>query len=198
LVNPSTIQSLEETLINLLLLHGVTLYPSKFLTRCVVCNGKIVEVLGKDEQRKIFDTFGSKDMGNVDNVYKCAGCEQGFWWSDSPTSSASRVKEVCTHLLRLCLRGGVDVRGRPQFFSHVDYKYERNLGLKQRLKSDQHDGVSEVLGWLKDDCLKSPLMLRSAYANDNDDEVQPFTNVTVSLALTSFFPVQLYRSLITS
>lgn len=146
-----------------------------------------MEVLGKDEQRKIFDTFGSKDMGSVDNVYKCEGCEQGFWWSGSPTSSASRVKDVCTHLLRLCLRGGVTVIGQPDFFSHVDYEYERNLGLKQKLKSALQDGVSEVLGWLKDDCLKSPLVLRSAYANDNNDEVQPFTNVTVCLSLTFIF-----------
>ena len=187
LVIPSTLKALEETLVNLLLLHGLTLYPEKFLTRCVVCNGQIIEVFERSEQKKIFEEFGYPDLGqDLDHVYKCDTCGQGYWWSSSPTSSASRVKDSCTHLLKLCLQGGVDVQGQPDFFAHVDYEAERKRG-KENLNAQSSEGhtrsqggVVEVVGWLKDQKLSNPFDLKSAYAaHDNgNDEVLPFTNVT--------------------
>lgn len=187
LVFPSNVEYLEQTLVSILLLHGVTLYPEKFLTRCVVCNGNIVEVHDRKEQKAIFDQYASPDLGEeLDHVYKCHSCGQGYWWSSSPTSSASRVKDLCTHLLRLCLRGGIDIEGHPDFFSHVDYDEEKNIGKQQKLQKENRticdNGTEEVLGWLKNSKLCSPFSLRSSYANvtqgEVDGEILPFTNVT--------------------
>jgi len=185
LVNPSTLRTLEQTLVNLLLLHGVTLYAKKFLTRCVVCNGRIKEVFDRNEQKQIFDEYASPDLGeDLDHVYKCDGCGQGYWWSSSPTSSASRVKDSCTHLLKLCLQGGINVQGQPEFFAHVDYKAERKTG-KQVIEAESLDGcgrggIAEVVGWLKNKHLHNPFQLKSAYRaqNSSNDEVLSFTNVT--------------------
>ena len=178
-------KKLEDTLVKLLLLHGITLYPKKFLTRCVVCNGKIVEVFDREDQKEIFDTYASPDLGEeLDHVYKCKECGQGYWWSSSPTSSASRVKDACTRLLKLCLRGGVHIEGQPEFFKHVDYDAERRLGEKERSSNGETNlnGIEEVLGWLKNCRLRSPFCLRSSYASDAEEEVNgellPFTNVT--------------------
>lgn len=189
LVNPSTTESLEEALVNLLLLHGVTLYPDDFLSRCVVCNGAIIEVFDRAEQKAIFVEYGSPDlMEELDHVYKCSSCGQGYWWSSSPNSSASRVKDACTHLLKLCLRGGVKVEGQPEFFSHVNYEEERKKGrmakMKNQLGTNYHHGaaIEEVLGWLKTENLYSPFDLKSSYATERDGtvdgELLPFTNVT--------------------
>lgn len=189
LVNPSTTKSLEEALVNLLLLHGVTLYPDEFLTRCVVCNGTIVEVFDRAEQKAIFVEYGSPDlMEELDHVYKCSSCGQGYWWSSSPNSSASRVKDACTHLLKLCLRGGVKVEGQPDFFSHVNYEEEREKGRIEQMKNlssgekYHHGAVEEVLGWLKAENLRSPFDLKSSYATERDGKIDgellPFTNVT--------------------
>ena len=185
LVNPSTQQALEETLVNLLLLHGITLYPEKFLTRCVVCNGLIIEVFDRSEQKRIFEDFASPDLGeDLDHVYKCDTCGQGYWWSSSPTSSASRVKDSCTHLLKVCLQGGVDVQGQPDFFAHVDYEAEKKLGKEilnaQSSEGHSQGGIVEVVGWLQDQKLSNPFDLKSVYAahDHGNDEVLPFTNVT--------------------
>lgn len=186
LVNPSTIRTLEETLVQLLLLHGVTLIPDKFLTKCVVCNGRIIAVLGREEQKGVFKQFGCPDVGeDLDNVFKCDGCGQGYWWSSSPSSSASRVKDVATHLLKLCLKGGVQIEGQPEFFAHVDYDAERRIGEEERCASAggwAGDGVEEVVNWLKDKHLSSPFSFKSAYASETngkvDGELLPFTNVT--------------------
>ena len=185
LVKPSTLKTLEEALVDMLSLHGVTLYPKKFLTRCVVCNGKIHEVFDREEQKAIFDEFASPDLGEeLDHVYKCNSCGQGYWWSSSPTSSASRVKDACSRLLTICLRGGVQIKGQPDFFAHVDYDGERLIGQTERLKA-LADGtgrgkgrIEEVLSWLKDKKLQNPYCLKSAYASEVDGESLPFTNVT--------------------
>lgn len=182
---PSNVKTLEQTLLSVLLLHGVTLYPKKFLTRCVVCNGKIIEVFDRVQQKAIFDQYASPVFGEeLDHVFKCNRCDQGYWWSSSPTSSASRVKDACTHLLKLCLQGCVRVEGHPEFFSHVDYDAERQIGEEQRSRKGERcdSGTQEVLGWLKDSKLQSPFSLRSSYADETggkvDGEMLPFTNVT--------------------
>jgi hypothetical protein len=163
----------------------VTLYPEKFLTRCVVCNGKIIEVFDREQQKAIFDQYASPDFGEeLDHVYKCNSCGQGYWWSSSPTSSASRVKDNCTHLLKLCLRGGVRVEGQPLFFSHIDYDAERKVGEDNRSRDGERSdgGTDEVLGWLQESKLQSPFSLKSSYATEMngkvDGELLPFTNVT--------------------
>ena len=51
LLDPKSTSSLEKGLPRLLLTHGVKLVPCQFLTRCVVCNGKIVPVLDDNEKR---------------------------------------------------------------------------------------------------------------------------------------------------
>jgi hypothetical protein len=185
LVYPSNVRSLEQTLVKILLLHGVTLYPEKFLTRCVVCNGKIIEVFDREQQKAIFDQYASPDFGEeLDHVYKCNSCGQGYWWSSSPTSSASRVKDNCTHLLKLCLRGGIRVEGQPLFFSHIDYDAERKVGEDNRSRNGERSdgGTDEVLGWLQESKLQSPFSLKSSYATEMngkvDGELLPFTNVT--------------------
>jgi mRNA deadenylase, exonuclease subunit and related nucleases len=147
-----------------------------------------VEVFDRAEQKAIFVEYGSPDLTEeLDHVYKCSSCGQGYWWSSSPNSSASRVKDACTHLLKLCLRGGVQVEGQPEFFSHVNYEEERNRGRIERMKNlsrtKYHPGaIEEVLGWLKTESLRNPFDLKSSYATEKDGagdgELLPFTNVT--------------------
>jgi uncharacterized protein with PIN domain len=65
--------SLEETLVHLLLSHGVQLQPSKILTRCVVCNGSFIDVHDDEKKREIFKSQQAPDVLNDQelDVYEC-------------------------------------------------------------------------------------------------------------------------------
>lgn len=181
LVNPRTTADLEADLVNLLLLHSVTLQPRKFLTRCVVCNGKIKEVYDASEKKTIFADYGFPGFDEDLDVFRCCKCGQGYWWSDAPNSSASRVKDAAAHLLSICSRGGVPTEGDLDFFDFVDVDKERELGELER-QNEPKDGVDEVISWLKDEKLCHEFNFRSAYASEGngsvDGELNPFTNVT--------------------
>lgn len=182
LVNPRTIKDLEASLVHLLLLHAVTLQPRKFLTICVVCNGTIIEVHDTKEKKAIFVEFGFPGFDEDLDVYKCCRCGQGYWWSDAPQSSASRVKDTAAHLLRICVRGGIPTEGNLDFFDFVNIEEERVLGEQERM-NESKGGVDEVISWLRDEKLGHDFKLQSAYAlehkNGNiDGELLPFTNVT--------------------
>mmetsp|Transcript_3820 Transcript_3820/g.8009 ORF Transcript_3820/g.8009 Transcript_3820/m.8009 type:complete len:840 (+) Transcript_3820:174-2693(+) len=183
LVNPSNVKALEDTLVRLLRLYGVVLKPRKFLTRCVVCNGLISEVFDINEQKAILKEFATPDLlKEISHIYKCKGCGQGYWWSSEPSSSASRIKDTATHLLRVCLRGGVKIDGQPEFFEFVDYNFERRSGTAIHANGNGGGGIEEVVSWLKDKSLKSPFSFKSAYVStvdgNADGELLPFTNVT--------------------
>jgi len=183
LVNPSNVKALEDTLVRLLRLYGVVLKPKKFLTRCVVCNGLISEVFDISEQKAILKEFATPDLlKEISHIYKCRGCGQGYWWSSEPSSSASRIKDTATHLLRVCLRGGVKIDGQPEFFEFVDYDLERRRGTAIYANDNGGSGIEEVVSWLKDKSLKSPFSFKSAYVStvdgNADGELLPFTNVT--------------------
>jgi hypothetical protein len=179
LVNPRTIEDLEASLVHLLLLHSITLQPRKFLTRCVVCNGIIQEVSGAEEKKNVFREFGYPGFGEDLDVYKCDKCGQGYWWSDSPQSSASRVKESAGKLLRTCVRGGIPTEGSLDFFNFVNVKEEIKLGEQERslLQNRHSSGVDEVMSWLQNKSLGHAFKFRSAYASESG-ETNPFTNVT--------------------
>lgn len=192
-IHPPFLSKLEVALIHMLLTHGVVLDPSTFLSRCVVCNGNIVEEHDDTAKRRILNEYEAPS-GLIDEgmaVYECDGCHQGYWWNDRPTSSASRVKTAATRLLELCIRGGVPIRGNDDpegLFQHVNVDELRKQGwdwetpgsglLQQRL---------DVLDWLKDERLECPFALESAYARKTlgidgeavaEGECLPFTNVT--------------------
>jgi hypothetical protein len=178
-------KDLEAALVHLLLLHGVTLRPSLFLTRCVVCNGMIVDVPSKEKQASIFAQYGSPNFSDTLDVYQCSTCGQGYWWSESPTSSASRVKDLSTQLFVQCLRGGVPIEGPLDFFSFVDVEKERNIGVEERNKLPPTildiGGMDEVISWLKDKALGHSFHFRSAYetlTGDDSQQLVNFTNVT--------------------
>jgi len=197
-------QDLESTLVDLLLLHGVTLRPRLFLSRCVVCNGVIVDVPSKEKQASIFAQYGSPDFSDALEVYQCSNCEQGYWWSESPKSSASRVKDLSTHLFVQCLRGGIPIEGPLDFFSFVDVEKESKMGLEARKKvlpmSLGVGGIDEVVGWLKDKALGHSYHFRSAYEagtdDDDDSQLVKFTNVTfgfVGILDYIFFDVEVLQ-----
>ena len=195
LISPQSLPHLESTLVHILLTHGVALDPTTFLTRCVVCNGKISQVNQVDQKEKILKSYDAP-VDTVDEleVYECLGCQQGYWWSDRPNSSASRVKGTTTHLFELCLQAGVPLKDENNigFFDFVDVPGNREKGWdfgrkgSEILKRDM-----DVLQLLKNPNVESPVgALQSAYANgDKGDqsilgESLPFTNVTVDFVDT--------------
>jgi len=124
-------------------------------------------------------------------LFRCDGCRQGYWWDDRPSSSASRVFTQAAKLFRLCLGGGVEVdidvssdeKKRKEImgaFDFVDVGKEQGSNLESELT---------VIRWLRDNKLRNPYQLHSAYkvADDNNVKVRQqsppreaiqFTNVT--------------------
>ena len=181
---------MEQALPRLLRTHGVQLSPCTFLTRCVVCNGSINRVHTDAEKRAVFEDHGAPnlmDSKEVLDVFRCDGCKQGYWWGDSPTSSASRVFSQATKLLRLCLRGGVrlkdettDEQKRKSLmgaFDFLDVEKERQSAAST---VGERDKEYRVVEWLREEKLSNPFDLKSAYAAQGDTarETLPFTNVT--------------------
>ncbi|KAL3904454.1 MAG: hypothetical protein SGILL_010063, partial [Bacillariaceae sp.] len=172
--------SLEQTLVHLLLSHGVKIEPSKMLARCVVCNGSIEQVHDKQKMKQIFKTHNAPDAVEEDvlGVYQCDGCEQGYWWCDKPNSSASRVKGQATRLLELCIRGGVPIDNDLGMFDFVDVEQ-----IQKEMKDYDSGGVKErldIVKWLQNEELKNPLRdMSSAYKSPTTgEESLSFTNVT--------------------
>lgn len=181
LVNPKSLSNLEAAFVHLLLHHGVTLAPAEFLSRCVVCNGSIKDVQDVEDKRRVFAANNAPDLcDELENVYECHGCGQGYWWSDLPSSSATRVKSQATRLFELCLRGGVPIKGPLNMFDFVDVEKERAKGLEGDDIELEHLDVTD---WLKDERLACPVPLESSYALRDENgtivgERLPFTNVT--------------------
>ena len=184
LVNPRSHADLEAALVHILNLHGITLQPSTFLTRCVVCNGLIIEVLDRKDKKAVFEQYGSPDLSDELEAFRCNKCGQGYWWSEEENTSASRVKDAATHLLRTCIRGGVPVSQHLGTFDDIDVEEEKRIGLEEnesKLESSGRSGVDVVLGWLKESQLRHSFKLKSAYALEgveSFDEFHTFTNVT--------------------
>lgn len=192
LLDPKSTSSLEEALPRLLLTHGVKLMPCQFLTRCVVCNGNIVPVLDDADKRLVFQENGAPpDLldSNLDmEVFRCDGCRQGYWWDDRPSSSASRVFTQATKLFRLALNGGVEVdlphpldeRKRKEVMGAFDFVDVE----KEQQGSTRTESELNVIQWLRDDKLRNPYLLQSAYAVRDRKSTIPtreaiqFTNVT--------------------
>ena len=183
-------RNFDKVIVNLLRLHGTTIEIEKVLSRCVICNGCIVEVTDPKRKVKIFDEYGSPDFSHTVDVYECNSCGQGYWWCDSPTSSASRVKANAAGLIRLCIQGGIKIVGNTDFFGILDMEAERENesgesdGNDRKKHEMPQDNIDEVIGWLSEEILKSPYPnLKSAYAMEINDgsihgERVPFTNVT--------------------
>ena len=194
-MDPKSITHLEQALPRLLRTHGVKLSPCTFLTRCVVCNGIINRVTTNDEKQCVFIEHGATELVHSKEeieVFRCDGCNQGYWWDDRPTSSASRVFAQATKLFCLCLRGGVRIMSdafldkettRKEVmgaFDFVNVAKERNQGI--------HVGQDlAAIDWLGEENLSNPYRLRSAYyvdthANDTTSEFPGeslhFSNVT--------------------
>eukprot|EP00977_Amphora_coffeiformis_P029799 scaffold42806_cov237-Amphora_coffeaeformis.AAC.3 len=195
LISPQSLPHLEATLVHILLSHGVALDPTTFLTRCVVCNGTICQVKQVDRKEKILKSYDAPvDTVDEMEVYECAGCQQGYWWSDRPNSSASRVKGTTTHLFELCLQAGVPLKDENNlgFFDYVDVPGNRKKGWDFGRKGSEilmHD--MDVLQLLKNPNVESPVGdLHSAYAHKTKDDQRnlgeslPFTNVTIDFVDT--------------
>jgi mRNA deadenylase 3'-5' endonuclease subunit Ccr4/uncharacterized protein with PIN domain len=179
LINPKTLGKMEASLVHLLLSHGVVLEPKHFLTRCVVCNGNIVDVVEAEEKKRIFKAHQAPELSQDYLCYECDGCGQGYWFCDKPTSSASRVKNQAIHLFELCLRGGVDLKGPLHMFEEVDVEAEREKWLDVGIEME----TLTILDWLKEEELPCPIELESSYALRDGNgtiigECKPFTNVT--------------------
>jgi uncharacterized protein with PIN domain/mRNA deadenylase 3'-5' endonuclease subunit Ccr4 len=179
LIQAKTLSHLEVSLVHLLKSHGVALKPQNFLSRCVVCNGNIDEVLDKEEKKRIFNSYQAPEVADDLECFECDGCGQGYWWCDRPSSSASRVKGQAIRLFEICLRGGVEIEGPLCMFDEVDVEGERvkNFAVDLEMESLQ------VLDWLKQENLQCPIFLESAYALRDKHgtivgESKPFTNVT--------------------
>ena len=182
LITPRSQNDLEQSLVHMLLTHGVSVTPKDFLSICVVCNGKICDVLDDTSKRKVLAANNAPEhLSDELEVYACNGCGQGYWWCDQPTSSASRVKNQATRLLELCLRGGVPLQGELHMFDFIDIEKERATKLPFELER------LDCVDWLKEKELTNPLDLESAYAlreEDDEDVVVgesiAFSNVTQS------------------
>ena len=181
-INPTFLPHLEVAMIHLFLTYGVVLEPATFLTRCVVCNGAILLVHDPDTRRAIYQA--PNELAEEMEVFQCNGCQQGYWWCDRPTSSASRVKNTATRLFVLCLRAGVPIRGELDTFDYVDVAAERQKGWDMSIRGSELLAQKlDVVEWLKNDHLECPFQLQSVYAVKDSDgnpigESLPFTNVT--------------------
>ena len=196
LLDPKSTESLEAAFPRLLKTHGVDLVPRTFLTRCVVCNGNIIQVHDDATKKKVFVDHGAPALAKsneVFEVFQCDKCAQGYWWDERPNSSASRVIAQATKLFRLCLRGGVPLQCEKiedrtlrekamGAFNFVDVESER-----RHVDSNSSPRELSVIQWLRQDKLQNPYNLNSAYALDEsrrkDDssvvrESLRFTNVT--------------------
>ena len=159
----------------------------------MVCNGHIIRVLTEEEKQAVFAENGCKyweerplveQKENMD-VFRCFGCGQGYWWDDSPSSSASRVFTQATKLFRLCLRGGVGLKDE---FTTDKKRKKDVMGAfdfvdvaKERQSEDSMASVTNelaVIEWLREEELSNPFRLTSAYAALGTREALPFTNVT--------------------
>lgn len=181
LVHSKSLKNMELTLVHLLLSHGVKLYPTKFLTRCVVCNGQINQVKDKVKAKEILVSQQAPDHLNDTemDVFQCNGCDQGYWWSERPNSSASRVKDQTTRLFEACIRGGVPVDQDLGFFAYVDVKKVKEEASERDKETLLLDQRLDVLDWLQQEALESPFgHMTSAYADENGKELLPWTNVT--------------------
>lgn len=170
----STNETLETVLVHMLLTHGVELDPTTFLSRCIVCNGKILQVHEHEEKRKILKEYEAPSSLVEDGleVYKCDCCCQGYWWNDMPTSSASRVKYTATRLFERCLRAGVKCKPQLGLFGNVDVEKFRANGWDGPAEELLNERM-EAIDWLQSERLECPIKLRSAYTDGI-----PFTNVT--------------------
>jgi mRNA deadenylase 3'-5' endonuclease subunit Ccr4/uncharacterized protein with PIN domain len=178
LIHPKSLNSnWEIVLVHILVTHGVVLDPTKFLTRCVVCNGDLYAVQDPLLKRQIFAAQQAPVHESDDlEVYQCTGCLQGYWWSDRPGSSASRVGDQATRLFEVCLRAQVPVaKTRGHMFEHVDIDKQRETGWDWTMEGSELLKLKlQVSEWLKDEHLKCPVgPLRSAYGDS-----LPYTNVT--------------------
>lgn len=195
-INPTFLPCLEVALVHMLLTHGVVLDPSSFLGRCVVCNGDILVVEDLEEARAILREYQAPDLlsdKEIEQVFRCNGCGQGYWWCDRPNSSASRVKTAATRLFALCLQAGVPISGGMGMFdSVVDVEKLQKEGWDYSVRGSEllNDRLI-VTDWLKSDRLECPFSLKSAYAKEIDggsnelfDELLPFTNVTSNFVNT--------------
>lgn len=184
LVDSKSRSNLEETLVHLLLSHGVTLEPAKTLSRCVVCNGSIVEVHNDEKRKQVFKLQQAPDelIDQALDVYECDGCGQGYWWCEKPTSSASRVKSQATRLLEICIAGGVPVSDDLGMFDAC-------IDVQKIRSGDETIGTAtsswanerlDVVEWLQTENLENSLnAMTSVYASPDDGaESLPFTNVT--------------------
>lgn len=189
-ISPVGLRNLEAAFAQMLVTHGVVLEPSKFLSRCVVCNGLIVAVKDPSEAKSILKEYQAPEAliqdaeGASLEVFQCDGCRQPYWWCDIPTSSASRVKMTATRLLEICLRAGVPYIGDLGMFDHVQPDQLKAEGLNcPETGSDVLQERLDVIEWLKCENMESPFHLESAYAEKDGDcnligELLPFTNVT--------------------
>jgi len=165
LVNSS--KDLKQTLCNLLFLHNVTLETCKFLTRCVVCNGSIKQVTCEEKRKQIFEKYKAPILSDL-TVFQCSNCFQGFWWSDRPNSSASRVKNATAYLFKLAVQNGVPYQGDLNMFDFI----KKDLKIKNKPMKKM-----KALQWITSENLSHPFNLKSAYTS-NGQEILPFTNVT--------------------
>lgn len=186
LVNPKCLQgNWEIILAHILLTHGVVLDPNQFLSRCVVCNGNICSVTDPALKQKIFAEHQAPVDGE-DNlaVYQCNGCQQGYWWCDRPTSSASRVKSQAIRLYQMCLQAQVPINpsADKHIFDHLDAEVEKRKGWDWTMKGSELLKLKlQVTEWLRDRHLTCPVAkLESAYKDDDNEsgESIPFTNMT--------------------
>ena len=187
LLDPKNTAHLEQALPRLLRTHGIELSPCTFLTRCVLCNGRIDRVLTDDEKKAVFEDHGAPALVHSEEnieVFRCDKCGQGYWWDDTPSSSASRVFAQATKLLRLCLRGGVavkdeavpDSKKRQVVMGAFDFV---NVAKERENEETQYTELS-VIEWLRQDRLSSAFNLRSVYGAGGGSVRKdlPFTNVT--------------------
>lgn len=179
-LDTKALANLELSLVHLLLSHGVTLEPARFLSTCVVCNGQIDRVNDKNAIETIFAAHKAPESLNAENleVFQCCDCKQGYWYDERPTSSASRVKNQATRLLKICIQGGVAIAKDMALFDFIDTE-----DIKKESSEDEIGSLLEqrldILEWLQEEKLQNPLgSLSSAFGTQWGGEQLSFTNVT--------------------
>ncbi|CAJ1961909.1 unnamed protein product [Cylindrotheca closterium] len=185
LLDTKSLANLELSLIHLLLSHGVKLQPRTFLTRCVVCNGMICKVTDENQIKQIFEAHSAPDQlhKEIFEVFQCKGCQQGYWWCEKPTSSASRVKSQAASLLEACIRGGVPLDKDMAMFDFVDVEEVKaqassnaedggdGEGLKGCAESNLFLERLDVIEWLQDEGLANPFgPMKSVYSEYMGDQ----------------------------
>ena len=95
LVKASSLNHLEQSLVEIINIYGVNIDKSSLLSVCGKCGGSIIRA-DLDDPR--FDNVGVPRDGRP--LYLCSKCSQHYYFNDNPNSSPAQAMKKAEHLYK--------------------------------------------------------------------------------------------------